>query len=1004
MAMPTLGAALRQINRLFAEGVVAGFSDAQLLQRFLRQRDPEAFEALVGRHGPMVLSVCRGILRDPHDVEDAFQATFLVLVKKGGTIRGRDALAGWLYQVAHRVAIQANTAAARRRALERQVGQMALANSTNGPAASDELLTALHEEIGRLPERYRLAVVHCDLEGMTQAQAASQLRWSERTIHSRLAEGRARLKRGLARRGLALGGANLGAVFVREARAGVPPAWSEAAVRSALATVNHTMAAGTVSAAATQLAEEVFKVMFLQKLAWASATLLAGGLIAWGASAALVAPAQEPPKAIVKGADSSIDRNTAPTAREPKPGPIDTAGTFSVRGRVLDPDGRPIAGAGVYVRHHAEIQWVPVDPMAARQKGRVATTDEQGRFHFELAKAGGELPSSGDGAWQQAQIAAAAPGFALAWIEAGDLLKGGDATLRLVRDDLPVRGRVLDSQGRPKAGVIVRIQGLWDAQKGLDLDEMLTAGEVDDNQMARWYGLEQRVAAWQPDTAPLWPGGQNSWTTDADGRFEVHGIGRDRIARLEFHGGGMADGTLDVMARPAKGRPKARPLPGFLKYVATMGRDAAFKGRFPHGTQLLGANFEYIAGPAKPFAGVVRLKPSGKPVEGAVVSVVDPTTHTRVSARTDASGRFRIDGVPKADYYQVTLNPVPGIDPFLRHSEIVDDTEGQKPIDLPIELSPGVLIVGRLVDKSTGRTEPAGHVVYLKAPDNVNTGDAALGFSPRADGGFGMTVPPGHALLAASVHGKGELYAGAHLRAEDRKKGIGDFSDDEPTKFPLSGHHAYRFIDVSDDPRSHTIELGLTRGQGRKGSLVGPTGKPVTGARAYGVLGTWGYIESLDSDSFEVFGLEPGRPRLVIFAHKDLGLVGSVVLKDGDAKSQAPLLVRMERAGSIKGRLVDEDDQPLAGAKLSVLSYYSTGVNLPDGPDGLWPDNQSFTADADGRFQVDGLKRDVKSTIFVTTSARPNARLSTGDALRNLIAEPGEVRDLGNIKVTVVVD
>src|SRR5258706_16185654 len=115
MVIETLGAALRQINRLFAEGVIAELSDAQLLERFLIQGDAGAFEALVGRHGPMVLSVCRAILRNPCDAEDAFQATFLVLVKKGRTIRGRDVLGGWLYQVAHRVAIQANTAAARRR-------------------------------------------------------------------------------------------------------------------------------------------------------------------------------------------------------------------------------------------------------------------------------------------------------------------------------------------------------------------------------------------------------------------------------------------------------------------------------------------------------------------------------------------------------------------------------------------------------------------------------------------------------------------------------------------------------------------------------------------------------------------------------------------------------------------------------------------------------------------------------------------------------------------------
>ena len=116
MGIDTLGAALRQINRLFANGVVAGLSDAQLLERFVAQTDAEAFAALVAHHGPMVLSVCRGILREPRDAEDAFQATFLILVERGNTIRRRETLAGWLYQVAHRVAIQANAAANRRRA------------------------------------------------------------------------------------------------------------------------------------------------------------------------------------------------------------------------------------------------------------------------------------------------------------------------------------------------------------------------------------------------------------------------------------------------------------------------------------------------------------------------------------------------------------------------------------------------------------------------------------------------------------------------------------------------------------------------------------------------------------------------------------------------------------------------------------------------------------------------------------------------------------------------
>ena len=134
---------------------------------------------------------------------------------------------------------------------------------------------------------------------------------------------------------------------------------------------------------------------------------------------------------------------------------------------------------------------------------------------------------------------------------------------------------------------------------------------------------------------------------------------------------------------------------------------------------------------------------------------------------------------------------------------------------------------------------------------------------------------------------------------------------------------------------SFAMELELTRGDTRKGKLIGPTGKPVIGARTYGQTSRWGNVQTLDADSFEVYGLDRGHPRLVLFAHKGLHLVGSVVFKGDDIKNEAPLVVRMERAGSVKGRLVDEDGQPLAGAKLGAMTFDSDGTNLPAGP--RWP-------------------------------------------------------------------
>ncbi len=990
MAIETLGAALRQISHLFGGGTVTGLSDAQLLDRFLVDGDSAAFEALVERHGPMVLSVCRGVLRDFNDAEDAFQATFLILVKKARTIRGRQALGGWLYQVAHRVAIQANGAAARRRAREREAGEMIAASATSGPHVPDDLLPALHQEIARLPEKYRLPVVLCDLEGLPQAEVAGQLNWSERTLRRRLAEARDRLKARLARRGLALDGATLGAVFLGEARAAVPPAWNAAAVRAALHTINPSLAAGAASTAARSLTQEVLKTMSVRKLTMASATLLGAGVMAWAASAALAPRDNQPSKPAPAAA-----RRTAPAPRpEADAEPPDAVGTFPARGRVLDPDGQPVAGAGVYVRHHAEIGWGVLDSMAARQKGRVASTDADGRFHFDLDKGASDVSFYGEIGWHKAQVAVAAPGFAPAWVEVGEMVKRGEMALRLVRDDLPVRGRVLDPQGRPVPGVAVRIRAIWEVNDGVDLDAMLTSGAVDEktSQTARRYGvvLGSATPTWQGNPAPLWPGGRNAWTTGADGRFEVRGIGRDRIARLEFHGGGVADGTLDVMARPAKAPPRARPLPSMRREGGIKDREAAFLGLYPQGTPLVGATFDYIAGPTKPFVGVVRLKGSGKPVEGAIVRVADPATHTSVTARTDAAGRFRLDGVPKAEFYQIRVIPRQGIDPFLHRWQIMDDTEGLKPIEAAIEVPPGVIVTGRLIDKATGRAVPPAYVEYIKAPDNVATEGNSLGFSRLADAAFGLTVPPGRGIIAGSSSADGTYnpYVCARLKAADRGKGI----DGHSYTNWLSGSHTYGLIDVPAGAGRVAVDLELTRGLSRAGRLTGPDGRPVVGAVAHGLSALWGMYQTLDADTFEVGGLEPGHPRQLVFTHQARKFGGALLLKDEDLKSTALLEVKLVPMGAVTGRLVDADGLPWARARLHVA------INYPDHPHAT-DIVETTTADAQGRFRIDGVVPGVETDVLsIEAPNRPGALLDSGNALRKLVLKPGEIRDVGDVK------
>ena len=183
------GTAARTNGYLFERGTCLGTSDALLLERFVARRDETAFEALVVRHGRAVLAACNDVLCDPYDAEDAFQATFMILARKAGTLWVRDSLAAWLHRVAHRVAVEANRRNGRRRA-EEQTGYEIDAVPTADPEPGEALWPVLHEEVDRLPEKYRTAIILCDLEGLTREQAAGRLGWPPGTVAGRLARAR----------------------------------------------------------------------------------------------------------------------------------------------------------------------------------------------------------------------------------------------------------------------------------------------------------------------------------------------------------------------------------------------------------------------------------------------------------------------------------------------------------------------------------------------------------------------------------------------------------------------------------------------------------------------------------------------------------------------------------------------------------------------------------------------------------------------------------------------
>jgi RNA polymerase sigma factor (sigma-70 family) len=264
-------AALRQVARVFHEGTLAGLSDRQILERFVDRRDETAFEGLIVRHGPMVLNVCRQLLRDPHDVEDAFQTVFLVLVRKARGVRVEGSLGPWLYAVANRTAARAR--ANRRRIQAREISACVELAASLPDKAFDrrELAGVLHEELGRLPERLRSPVVLCYLQGMTHELAASQLGCPVGTVRSRLSRARAQLLTRMTRRGLTLSAAALvSALEPNSSAASIPPIVRTNLIKLAIRSVSEsasTVGGLGVSASVATLLEGVLNVMRIKKLA-----------------------------------------------------------------------------------------------------------------------------------------------------------------------------------------------------------------------------------------------------------------------------------------------------------------------------------------------------------------------------------------------------------------------------------------------------------------------------------------------------------------------------------------------------------------------------------------------------------------------------------------------------------------------------------------------------------------------------------------------------------------
>ncbi len=364
------GTAARSIRALFTAGTVGALSDAELLDRFAardgdRDEAETAFAGLVERHGPTVLRVCKAVLRDVHDAEDAVQATFVILALKAGSIRRSDALASWLYSVAYNVATTARVSGRRRRTHESNAARSRAWAVTDSD--SDDLGAVILEELDRMPHRYRTVLLLCCVEGLTMQQAAGQLGRPLGTVKSRLARGRELLRARLARRGLAPSPAVMALESAGHAApAALPTALARSTVRLAVTiAAARPLGLGGAPAAVMRLAKSVMRAMFLGKLATAgAAALLAAAAMATGAAVYGRQTAAPERARATKDAVVGFELQ-GKAAAGASDGLLRAAGVVRLR------DGSPVAGA------------ILRSTTGSDEPSTTARADESGRFALE---------------------------------------------------------------------------------------------------------------------------------------------------------------------------------------------------------------------------------------------------------------------------------------------------------------------------------------------------------------------------------------------------------------------------------------------------------------------------------------------------------------------------------------------------------------------------------------------------------------------------------------------
>jgi RNA polymerase sigma factor (sigma-70 family) len=925
------------VRRSLEAAAVAHRCDEQLLTAFLSHSDPAAFATMVRRHGPLVLSACRQVLREEADVEDVFQATFLVLLHKAASIRRGQALGAWLFRVARHLALKTRADYDRRRQCEGRAAERDVPAAAPDDPSWREACAALHEELDRLPEKYRLPLVLCYLQGLSRDEAARQLGWSAGAVKGRLERGRRLLHGRLERRGLALSAGLLAALVSSPAVGSVlPPRLVQATV--------HAATGGRRSAAVAALVEGATRVMFRSKVPLVAALVLVwlGGSVAgWlGSWSAANHPALQLP-------------NHFRTQVPGKPAESKEQQSITYSGHVLGPDGRPIAGAKLYLTRRSSYLDGPA-PVSES-----ATTGPDGRFQFAA-------PKAKVGSWP-AVLTATAANLGPGWVMIPSAGKRDGLTLQLVKDDVPITGQIADLEGKPLSGATLRVLQI-SAAPGEDLGPWLEAVTA---KQGRSHDLEQQYLKRTTIAVAA------KATTDAAGRFRLRGIGRNRLVIAQLDGPSIASQHLHILTRPGE------------TIEAT-----EFEGKPEYNdprrvTLYYGANFRHVAAPTKPINGVVRDKDTKKPLAGFSIrsyKLANNPLHFMdgqeiVQTTTDAQGRYRLTGMPKGKDNKIKLVPPRDL-PYLATVVDVHDNPGLGPVTVDFELKRGVWIEGQITDKVTGKLLK-GSVQYLPLYSNPNQRDYPgvyehffQGGTVKEDGSYRVVGLPGPGMVA--VYGEKNHYLRVFQRQDEYgSKGL----TDEEFPMPLRGSNcaALTRINPAKGVASVKRDVMLDPGWKLQGTVLDPEGKPLAGTRSFLLIGHWWDREATRTAEFSAW-FNPHETQEILFQHREKGWIG---VAQPPKENGGSVTVRMGPGAAVTGRLVDADGRPRAGVELE-LTFRPKGW-------GSWFDYspKPIKTDGAGRFRIEGL---LPGSEFRLSDGKGELSLDRG--LRS-----GQTKDLGEVRM-----